>query len=108
MAPVAVTEQKPSVLQQKYNQSAMTRQKHDVVEDYDGSYKFAPITEAEVSRAMIKRYVLCFFAIEVSSMYNPLKQVHDHYVRTRDFRRRHRWRWECWIDLRLHFGQSPT
>lgn len=55
MAPVAVTEQKPSVLQQKYNQSAMTRQKHDVVEDYDGSYKFAPITEAEVSRAMIKR-----------------------------------------------------
>ena len=27
----------------------------DAVEDYNGSYKFAPIEEAEVSRAMIKR-----------------------------------------------------
>lgn len=30
----------------------------DVLEDYNGNYKFAPIEEAEVSRAMIKRYVL--------------------------------------------------
>ncbi|KAF7768057.1 hypothetical protein Agabi119p4_7300 [Agaricus bisporus var. burnettii] len=68
MAPVAVTEQKPSVLQQKYNQSAMTRQKHDVVEDYDGSYKFAPITEAEVSRAMIKRYMTTMYERAISDV----------------------------------------
>jgi thiamine thiazole synthase len=59
MAPVAVAEKQNPVLQQKY-QAAMTRQKDDVVEDYDGSYKFAPITEAEVSRAMIKRYAFLF------------------------------------------------
>ena len=29
---------------------------YDVLEDYDGNYRFAPIEEAEVSRAMIKRY----------------------------------------------------
>jgi thiamine thiazole synthase len=58
MAPVAVTEKQNPVLQQKYHQVAVTRQKDDIVEDYDGSYKFAPITEAEVSRAMIKRYAL--------------------------------------------------
>lgn len=27
-----------------------------VVEDYTGNYRFAPIEEADVSRAMIKRY----------------------------------------------------
>ena len=27
----------------------------DVLEDYNGNYRFAPIEEAEVSRAMIKR-----------------------------------------------------
>ena len=32
-------------------------QDYDVLEDYDGKYRFAPIEEAEVSRAMIKRYV---------------------------------------------------
>ena len=30
---------------------------HDVSENYDGDYRFAPIEEAQVSRAMIKRYV---------------------------------------------------
>lgn len=28
---------------------------YDVCEDYDGNYRFAPIEEAQVSRAMIKR-----------------------------------------------------
>ena len=28
----------------------------DVLENYDGDYRFAPIEEAQVSRAMIKRY----------------------------------------------------
>ena len=27
----------------------------DVLEDYEGNYRFAPIEEAQVSRAMIKR-----------------------------------------------------
>lgn len=27
----------------------------DVLEDYTGNYKFAPVHEAEVSRAMVKR-----------------------------------------------------
>ncbi|KZV73740.1 Thi4-domain-containing protein [Peniophora sp. CONT] len=30
--------------------------KQDIVEDWSGNYQFAPIEEAEVSRAMIKRY----------------------------------------------------
>lgn len=28
---------------------------YDVCEDYEGNYRFAPIEEAQVSRAMIKR-----------------------------------------------------
>lgn len=28
----------------------------DVVEDYTGKYKFAPVEESQVARAMIKRY----------------------------------------------------
>ena len=32
----------------------------DALEDYNGKYQFAPIEEAEVSRAMIKRYPVCF------------------------------------------------
>jgi hypothetical protein len=37
--------------------------KADVAEEYDGSgYRFAPIEEAQVTRAMIKRYDLhCFY-----------------------------------------------
>ncbi len=31
--------------------------KYNVLEDYEGSYRFAPIEEAQVSRAMIKRRV---------------------------------------------------
>lgn len=32
-------------------------QDHEVLEDYNGKYQFAPIEEAQVSRAMIKRRV---------------------------------------------------
>ena len=35
-----------------------TEQAQDILEDYNGNYKFAPIEEAEVSRAMIKRLAL--------------------------------------------------
>jgi len=33
-----------------------TKDEYDVLEDYEGNYRFAPIEEAQVSRAMIKRY----------------------------------------------------
>ncbi|KAF5360804.1 hypothetical protein D9756_004904 [Leucocoprinus leucothites] len=56
MAPVAVTETPTPSLQPKIQQAATPLQKDDTYENYEGSYKFAPITEAEVSRAMIKRY----------------------------------------------------
>ncbi len=56
MTPVAVQEKSAPFLQPKVQQPAVPLQKDDIVENYEGSYKFAPITEAEVSRAMIKRY----------------------------------------------------
>lgn len=39
---------------------------YDIAEDYTGSYRFAPIEEAQVSRAMIKRsaiHVLCSYLL---------------------------------------------
>ena len=53
MAPVATTEQ--------HQVSASDIQKYDIHEDYKGSYRFAPIEESQVSRAMIKRLVIVFF-----------------------------------------------
>lgn len=35
--------------------AAVETTQYDVCEDYDGNYRFAPIEEAQVSRAMIKR-----------------------------------------------------
>lgn len=58
MTPVAVEGKVAPLLQPKLQQPALPLQKDDVLEDYGGSYKFAPITEAEVSRAMIKRYTV--------------------------------------------------
>ncbi|KAI5989088.1 Thi4 family-domain-containing protein [Pisolithus albus] len=40
----------------------------DVNEDYEGNYRFAPITEAEVSRAMIKRYFNMMYERTVSDV----------------------------------------
>lgn len=39
----------------KKNDSVVQRTQYDVCEDYEGNYRFAPIEEAQVSRAMIKR-----------------------------------------------------
>jgi thiamine thiazole synthase len=49
MAPVATSE--------KYAAPASDVQKYNILEDYHGGYRFAPIEEAQVSRAMIKRWV---------------------------------------------------
>ncbi len=37
--------------------SATVVPKQGVLEDYEGNYRFAPIEEAQVARAMIKRLV---------------------------------------------------
>jgi len=49
MAPIATSE--------KYVAAASDVQKYNILEDYQGGYRFAPIEEAQVSRAMIKRWV---------------------------------------------------
>lgn len=50
----------PSILQAKKNgvNPNGNGTQYDVAENYDGDYRFAPIEEAQVSRAMIKRYVI--------------------------------------------------
>ncbi|KJA21255.1 hypothetical protein HYPSUDRAFT_42403 [Hypholoma sublateritium FD-334 SS-4] len=42
--------------------------KYDVLEDYQGSYRFAPIEEAQVSRAMIKRYFTNMYERAISDV----------------------------------------
>lgn len=54
----------------KVNGSNGTSYEDKVLEDYNGNYKFAPIEEAEVSRAMIKRYV--FKPISLTNTKSPL------------------------------------
>lgn len=39
----------------KKNDSVVQSTQYDTCEDYEGNYRFAPIEEAQVSRAMIKR-----------------------------------------------------
>ncbi len=43
------------LLEAKKN-GVQSQTKFEVSENYDGEYRFAPIEEAQVSRAMIKRY----------------------------------------------------
>ncbi|KAF8158131.1 Thi4 family-domain-containing protein [Crassisporium funariophilum] len=43
-------------------------QKYDVLEDYQGGYRFAPIEEAQVSRAMIKRYFNTMYERAISDV----------------------------------------
>jgi cysteine-dependent adenosine diphosphate thiazole synthase len=47
--------QESSVLQAKKNGLSQNGTQYEVSENYDGDYRFAPIEEAQVSRAMIKR-----------------------------------------------------
>lgn len=56
MAPaltVPMTEEAPLLASKKNG----VETKFEIAENYDGDYRFAPIEEAQVSRAMIKRYV---------------------------------------------------
>ena len=57
--PVAVyseTERVPESVG-KHPAMKVETQDYEVLEDYNGKYQFAPIEEAQVSRAMIKRRV---------------------------------------------------
>ena len=63
MAPPAATLPQPTdeaVFFQKAaakTNGSVANDSYDVLEDYNGNYRFAPIEEAQVSRAMIKRCV---------------------------------------------------
>ncbi|EGN98203.1 hypothetical protein SERLA73DRAFT_183120 [Serpula lacrymans var. lacrymans S7.3] len=52
----------------KKNGTVAHKTSYDVAEDYDGNYRFAPIEEAEVSRAMIKRYFNTMYDRAVSDV----------------------------------------
>ncbi|KAK1232054.1 thiamine metabolism- protein [Marasmius sp. AFHP31] len=56
MAPVQVLEAETPSVPVNLKMNGSNGVKHDSLEDYQGNYKFAPIEEAQVSRAMIKRY----------------------------------------------------
>ncbi|OCH91213.1 Thi4-domain-containing protein, partial [Obba rivulosa] len=60
--------QETSVLLQKQNGARADKTFFDVSENYEGNYRFAPIEEAEVSRAMIKRYFNMMYERAVSDV----------------------------------------
>ncbi|KIP06210.1 hypothetical protein PHLGIDRAFT_468135 [Phlebiopsis gigantea 11061_1 CR5-6] len=60
--------QEPSVLQAKKNGLSGNGTHYEVSENYDGDYRFAPIEEAQVSRAMIKRYFNMMYERAVSDV----------------------------------------
>ncbi|KAA1469853.1 Thi4-domain-containing protein [Dentipellis sp. KUC8613] len=57
-----------SILNLKKNEAVNNKGVVDVLEDYDGKYRFAPIEEAQVSRAMIKRYFNSMYERAVSDV----------------------------------------
>ncbi|KIK99865.1 hypothetical protein PAXRUDRAFT_822318 [Paxillus rubicundulus Ve08.2h10] len=52
----------------KKNAVTLDKTSYDVCEDYEGNYRFAPIEEAQVSRAMIKRYFEMMYERTVSDV----------------------------------------
>jgi hypothetical protein len=98
MAPVALTPQadttSPAYLKQQVYNGQNGHAEADVKEDWTGDYRFAPIQEAEVSRAMIKRWGWPSTHLSMSMI--ELGQVLQHDVRPRGVRRcdhRCRQRW---------------
>ncbi|PPR04085.1 hypothetical protein CVT24_010658 [Panaeolus cyanescens] len=65
MAPVATTQDQN---QTTYANGNSVSAKYDILEDYQGNYRFAPIEEAQVSRAMIKRYFTSMYERAVSDV----------------------------------------
>jgi len=62
MAPVPIFENVPPP------PTNIEAQKYDILEDYKGAYRFAPIQEAQVSRAMIKRYFNTMYERAISDV----------------------------------------
>jgi len=58
----------PSLILEHSPVTIAVPQKYDVVENYDGGYRFAPIQEAQVSRAMIKRYMNTMYERVISDV----------------------------------------
>ena len=62
MAPAVIYDTQTDEAPQLINKAALkdaslvSNGSYDCKEDYNGDYRFAPIEEAQVSRAMIKRY----------------------------------------------------
>ncbi|KAL6304342.1 Thi4-domain-containing protein [Sparassis latifolia] len=70
MAPPAATLSQPGdqpIFLAKKNGTSIDKA-YDVLEDYEGNYRFAPIEEAQVSRAMIKRYFNMMYERAVSDV----------------------------------------
>ncbi|KAK7681532.1 hypothetical protein QCA50_015264 [Cerrena zonata] len=66
VATIEITEQQNPVLVAKANGSKVDN--FQAIEDYNGKYQFAPIEEAQVSRAMIKRYFNTMYERAVSDV----------------------------------------
>ncbi|KAF9013266.1 thiazole biosynthetic enzyme [Cyathus striatus] len=61
MSPVPTIERQTTV-------TPIHAQKYDVNENYEGAYRFAPIEEAQVSRAMIRRYFNTMYERTISDV----------------------------------------
>lgn len=79
----------------------------DVAENYEGNYRFAPIEEAQVSRAMIKRSVLQSRVV-VFMLANVSRKLLQHHVRASRLRRCDHRRWECRSLMRVPLGQVSS
>ncbi|THG98817.1 hypothetical protein EW026_g3427 [Hermanssonia centrifuga] len=67
VADIPEAEQSP-ILLMKRNVIPATNGTYDVSENYEGDYRFAPIEEAQVSRAMIKRYFNMMYERAISDV----------------------------------------
>ncbi|KAI0822234.1 Thi4-domain-containing protein [Trametes gibbosa] len=61
-------EEAPLLLDKSSVKAEVFNGTYDVKEDYNGDYRFAPIEEAQVSRAMIKRYFSTMYERAVSDV----------------------------------------
>ncbi|KAH7905307.1 Thi4 family-domain-containing protein [Hygrophoropsis aurantiaca] len=73
MSPPAATlarpyDESPILLAKKNGTTPNESTTYDVCEDYEGNYRFAPIEEAQVSRAMITRYFNMMYERAVSDV----------------------------------------
>ncbi|KAL7280002.1 hypothetical protein ACG7TL_006415 [Trametes sanguinea] len=72
MAPAVVygslPDEVPLLLNKNGLKADATNRTYDVKEDYEGNYRFAPIEEAQVSRAMIKRYFNMMYERAISDV----------------------------------------